>query len=180
MAKRFQRRRRTVMCVGQNLWYGNGNYHKGQQLPRKQLRNDFRTDYQGECACVYTKFATLSESIWKNKLSELSCWFLSLPKIGRFSPPFEWLFCPSPTPWRAGSKTGMRLYRYSSSLPRSVRLSIRLMPLKAWTPHTGNWTGSGAFFPAITPCWRHCTWPPLRLRKNGRCPFVIGEKFMVN
>ena len=74
------------------------NYHKGQQLPREQLRNDFRTDCQGECTCVYTKIATLRKFI-ENTFCELSCWFLSLPKIGRFSPPFEWLFCPPLTPF---------------------------------------------------------------------------------
>ena len=30
----------------------------------------------------------------ENKLSELSCWFLSSPQIGCFSPPFEWLLWP--------------------------------------------------------------------------------------
>ena len=83
-------------------------------------------------------------------------------------------------PWKAGNSTGMPFLRFSSFQRLSERLSIRLIPLKAWMQHTGNWTVSAVFFQVTQHCWKPSICPPLKQRKNGVCPFGTGDRSMVN
>ena len=83
-------------------------------------------------------------------------------------------------PWKAGNSTGMPFLRFSSFQRLSERLSIRLIPLKAWMQHTGNWTVSAVFFQVTQHCWNPSICPPLKQRKNGVCPFGTGDRSMMN
>ena len=86
----------------------------------------------------------------------------------------------TPTPWNAGTTTGMLFRLFLSFQQQSERSFTRRIPLNRWMQHTANWTARGAYFRVILHCKRHCICPLLKLPRNGLQRFEIGRRYMEN